>query len=159
MGASPRWPSKVWAEKNLKEFISLASKKGYEIILFGGPVEIKNHKVLAKYFLDKGIKIYQNNPKNSDREFVSLVNLCKVMVCSDSYALHVSLALKKPTIGLFFCTPPNEVEGYSLLKKLVSPMLNDFFPERMNEYSKELTESISANEVLLNVEELFKNKA
>ena len=70
------------------------------------------------------------------------------MVCSDSLALHVSLALKKPTIGLFFCTSPNEVEDYGVLRKIVSPMLYEFFPEKMDQYSEELVKSISADEVL-----------
>ena len=63
-------------------------------------------------------------------------------------ALHVALALKKPTVGLFFCTSPNEVEGYGLLIKLVSPLLNDYFPEKSDQYSEELVNSISVEEVL-----------
>ena len=96
----------------------------------------------------KGIRIYANNPKNTLKEFASLVSICKKIICSDSLALHISLALKKPVIGLFFCTPPDEIEGYGILKKIVSPMLEQFFPERMDEYSEELTKSISAEEVL-----------
>ena len=80
-------------------------------------------------------------------QFASLVNMCDFMVCSDSFSLHISLALKKPTIGLFFCTPPDEVESYRFLKKIVSPMLYDFFPEKMNQYDENLVRSISAEEV------------
>ena len=56
--------------------------------------------------------------------------------------------MKKPTIGLFFCTTPHEVEGYGMLKKIASPILYDFFPERQNEYSEELVNSITADEVI-----------
>lgn len=148
MGSSPRWPSKVWAESRIKDFIVKVKMRGFEVILFGGPDEVERHDKFANELENEGIKIYRNRTDNTNREFASLVNICDYMVCSDSFALHISLALKKPTIGLFFCTPPNEIEDYGLLKKVVSPMLYEFFPERMNEYSKELTESIKAEEVL-----------
>lgn len=147
IGASSRWPSKVWHKECLKEFIRKASKK-HQIILFGGPNEAEEHKKLISELKSEKISVFQNNPNNTDREFISLVNLCEVMVCSDSLALHISLALKKKTVGLFFCTSPDEVESYGLLKKLVSPKLYEFFPQKMNQYSEELTKSISAKQVL-----------
>jgi len=155
LGASSRWPSKVWHSNNLKEFIIKAKKSGYEIILFAGPNEIEKHREILNELKKEGINIYQNNPKNTIREFASLVNLCKLMVCSDSLALHVSIALKKPTIGLFFCTSPHEIEDYGLLKKIVSFKLEDFFPEKMNEYDEELVKSILAETVLREVEDIM----
>lgn len=159
LGASSRWPSKVWNEERLKEFIRKVKEKDYEILLFGGPNEIDWHHKLAKELENQGIKIFRNNPNNTKREFLSLVSLCKAMICSDSFSLHVSLALQKPTIGLFFCTSPEEVEGYNLLRKITSKMQKDFFPERMNEYNEELTKSISADDVLSALEDIMKNKS
>lgn len=148
MGASPRWPSKAWPLEKVKEFIILAKDKGYEIILFAGPSEIEKHQELLKELEQKNIKIYTNDPNNTIKEFASLVNICKKVVCSDSLALHIAIALKKPTIGLFFCTTPYEVEGYGLLKKIVSPLFNKYFPEKQDHYIKELVNSISVQEVL-----------
>jgi heptosyltransferase-2 len=148
MGAGSRWPSKAWYKENVKEFIKIAKGKGYEILLFGGPNEIEEHKMLAKELINGGIKILQNNPNNTDGEFAALIDLCSVVVCSDSFALHVALALKKKTVGLFFCTSPWEVEGYGLLTKIVSPLLPNFFPERSDEYNEDLVKSISPEEVL-----------
>ncbi|MBX4196779.1 glycosyltransferase family 9 protein [Candidatus Pacearchaeota archaeon] len=147
MGASPRWPSKAWHESHIMDFITKASQQ-YDIILFGGPDEVKSHAHLLERLKKEGITIHQNNPRNSDREFASLVNICSSMVCSDSFALHVSLALGKKTVGLFFCTSPYEIEDYGLLHTVVSPLFEKFFPERMNEYNEELVKSISADEVL-----------
>jgi len=147
LGSAPRWPSKAWHEEELKKFILLASKAGHQILLFGGPDEIDKHNKIIKEMRDKKITIFENNPRNSNREFFTLVNLCSLMLCGDSFALHVALAFKKPTIGLFFCTSPDEVEDYGLLKKVVSPMLYDFFPERMNEYNEELVKSIKAEKI------------
>jgi len=148
MGASKKWPSKIWDRNKVIEFVEKTSKKGYDILLFGGPDEIKEQKEISDILRLKKIRFFQNNPNNSDREFYALVNLCKTMICSDSLSLHVSLALKKKTIGLFFCTSPSEIEGYGLLKKIIAPRLKEFFPERMDQYDKELVNSISADEVL-----------
>ena len=147
IGSSPRWPSKAWNGENIKYFIKKAKEKGYEIILFAGPDEPEKQEQILNSLGKEGIKILKNNPDNSIREFISLVSACDYMVCSDSLALHVAVGLQKPTVALFFCTPPEEVEGYGFLTKLSSPMLTEFFPERMDEYSEELTKSISADQV------------
>ena len=147
-GAGSKWPSKIWHKENLKEFIKKAKTSEFEIILFGGPNEISDIAELKKYFSELGMKIHANNPKNSSMEFASVADKCDFMLCSDSFSLHISLALKKPTIGLFFCTSPDEVEGYGYLRKIISPMLYDFFPEKMDQYDEKLVRSISADEVL-----------
>ncbi len=149
MGASSRWPSKVWSTENVKEFIIKAKKKGYDILLFGGPNEKEQHTQLVHDLTQEGINIAQNNPMNTKREFAALVDICGVMVCSDSLSLHVSLCRAKETVGLFFCTSPDEVEDYNgMLTKIVSPQLYDFFPERMNEYNEKLVNSIRVDDVL-----------
>ncbi|PIN90874.1 hypothetical protein COU60_00840 [Candidatus Pacearchaeota archaeon CG10_big_fil_rev_8_21_14_0_10_34_76] len=148
LGASSRWPSKTWAENKVKEFIIKAKQRGYDILLFGGPDEKDRHEKLTSELKKENVSIFQNNPNNTDKEFAALVNICKKMVCSDSFSLHVSIALKKPTIGLFFCTSPYEVEGYSYLDKIISPVLYSFFPEKMDQYDEGLVNSISADEVI-----------
>ena len=148
MGAGARWPSKAWSKEKIKEFITKAYKKSYQVLLFGGPEEVGKVDNILSELEQEGIIIHKNNPNNSNKEFASLVNICKKMICSDSFSLHVSLALGKPTIGLFFCTPPDEVESYGLLKKIISPLIKDFFPEKMDQYSKDLVNSISSEEVL-----------
>ncbi len=154
IGASSRWPSKVWAEEEVFEFVKKASKKGFNILLFGGPNEAEKHGVLAKKLEKEKIKIFRNNASNTKSEFAALVSLCDIMVCSDSFALHVSVGLKKQTVALFFCTSPWEVESYNLVKKIVSPMLERFFPQKMNEFDEELVKSISSQQVLDIIEKL-----
>ena len=80
------------------------------------------------------------------------------MVCSDSFALHVAIALNKKTVGLFFCTSPSEVEGYDLLIKIIADKLEEFFPEKMDKYDEELVKSISVDKVLEAVEGAIGNK-
>ncbi len=148
MGAGPRWPSKAWSKERIKEFIRKSKEKGYNILLFGGPDEKDKIFHLVNELKRDNLIIYHNNPNNSIKEFASLVNLCQKMVCSDSFSLHISLALNKPTVGLFFCTTPYEVEDYGLLKKIISPLYDVFFPEMQNKYSEELVNSITVDKAL-----------
>lgn len=143
IGSSPRWPSKFWPINRIKEFILNAEAEGFSVILFSGPDDIEKRNEIVKE-----LQIPSNNPDNTDTEFASLVNLCDFVVCGDTFALHVSLALKKKTVALFFCTSPEEVEGYGVLKKIISKKIYDFFPEKQDEYSEELVNSISVEEVL-----------
>ncbi len=152
MGASKRWPSKVLHEEKLIELIELLYKRGYFVLLFGGPDEKERHEKFYNEMNNKNFKIFKNNVNNTKRELLALVNVCNIMICSDSLSLHVSIGLNKKTIGLFFCTSPDEVEGYGLLKKVVSKKLYEFFPERSDEYNEELVKSITAEEVLEAVE-------
>lgn len=145
IGASPRWPSKIWSEEKLKEFIIQAMDEGYDVLAFGGPNEAEKMKVFSDEIRGR---VFFNNPGNSIKEFSALVKSCKRMVCPDSFSMHISIAMGVPTIGLFFCNSPDEIEGYGLLKKVVSPMLYDFFPERMDEYNESLVNSIPPEEVL-----------
>ncbi|MEK6831012.1 MAG: glycosyltransferase family 9 protein [Nanoarchaeota archaeon] len=176
VSAGKRWPSKKWHLENLKEFIIKLkttkiknninfknnhnlnnNEKSYEdndeVLLFVGPNEKNYYDNLIKELEHKKIKIYISTPR-SDKEFFSLMSICNKIVSGDSFALHVALALKKPTIGLFFCTPPNEIEDYGLLKKIVSPLLYGFFPEKMDIYDEQLTKSVSADEVLDEIKKL-----
>ncbi|HLC31202.1 MAG TPA: glycosyltransferase family 9 protein [Candidatus Nanoarchaeia archaeon] len=148
MGASPRWPSKVWHPDRLKECIMLLKGKGFEVLLFGGLDEREKLKGFWEGLKKQGIGVVCNHPDNSVREFAALVARCSVVIGSDSFALHVALSLGVRTVGLFFCTSPWEVEDYGLLDKMISPLLEQYFPERQDEYGEELVKSISAEQVV-----------
>jgi heptosyltransferase-2 len=157
IGASKRWPSKRWNRDCIIKFIENSTKKGYYILLFAGPEEEKEQIEIKDLLKKEGISIILNNPNNTKSEFASLLNLCSYVVCSDSLALHLSIALGKKGVSLFFCTSPHEVETYGLFEKKVSRLLYEFFPEKMNEYSEELTKSISPEEVFEVIEKYEKS--
>nr|MBI4157106.1 hypothetical protein [Candidatus Woesearchaeota archaeon] len=49
---------------------------------------------------------------NSLLDFASLVNLCDVLVTSDSLAMHIGTALKKKVVAFFYVTSSAEIELY-----------------------------------------------
>lgn len=155
MGSSDRWPSKRWSKEKLKEFIKKANSKNYQFLLFGGPNEMKEHQDLSQELKSEGVIFFHNNPHNTKREFLALLNECQAVICSDSFALHVAIGLHKPTIGLFFCTSPDEVEPYTFLTKITSPLLYKYFPEKSNVFDETLVSSISPSDVLTALEKCF----
>jgi heptosyltransferase-2 len=144
-GSGKRWPSKKWSEKKVMEFIEKAGDK-YKIILLGGPEEKNEILMLSNELRKKSINIITNNPDNSLGEFAAVLDLCDKIITTDSLALHLSIALKKPTVSLFFCTPPWEIESYNRVVKIQSPLLKEnFFSKK---YSDKLSDSISSEQVL-----------
>ena len=155
IGSAPRWPSKAWHTEKVKECIKKLKEKNYEVILFGGPEEIELNKKVASDLEEQGVKIYAKNTANSLKDFFALINSCDKIICGDTLVLPAAIALNKPITGLFFCTPPWEIESYNLVTKVVSPMLNTFFPERMDEYNEKLVKSVSVDEVLETMDSLL----
>jgi heptosyltransferase-2 len=95
-------------------------KTGVKVLLFGGEKEEERNKKIV-YLVNNPLLI-DTGCKNTLREFFSLINLCDILVTSDTLALHVALALNKRVVVLFGPTSYNEIELYGLGKNIVSPV-------------------------------------
>lgn len=96
-----RWPLKAWS--GWEELRRRLEANGLEVRV------LRQRTGLADYLRD--------------------INECGVIVCGDTLALHVALALGKKAVGIFLCTSPAEIHGYGLLSKVVHPRLNAHFYE------------------------------
>jgi heptosyltransferase-2 len=111
------WPNKRWT--GYDELILLLKSDGYTIKLFG----------------------YKENV----REYLDEIATCSCIISGDSLPMHVAIAYEIPSIAIFNCTPPNEIHGYGLLRKIVSPLLHQNLYSRI--YSEEVVRSVSVMEV------------
>ncbi|MFH1365428.1 MAG: glycosyltransferase family 9 protein [archaeon] len=145
IGSADRWKSKFWDNEKIKELIRKISDN-YKIIIFGGPNEVQKQKEIIESMQKEGIYLIKNNPNNSIGEFTTVVNLCEIIICGDSLAMHISSSLGKKTIALFFSTPDWEVEDYGIIQKITSPLLEKYF--YVGDFIPELAESISIDEVI-----------
>jgi hypothetical protein len=59
--------------------------------------------------------------------------------------MHLALGTGTPCVSIFNCTSPWEIFGYGIQKKIVSPLLEDFFYKRG--YDERATTVISVDEV------------
>lgn len=117
-GAGGRWEDK---KLSIPETVELIDKihgniKNVKLILFGGPEEAQRNKQIMK--LTK-IEIIDAGCNNLLMEFASLVNLCDILVTSDSLALHIGTALKKKIVAFFYPTSANEIELYGRGIKII----------------------------------------
>lgn len=71
------------------------------------------------------------------------------LVGGDSLPMHLALGTGTRCVTLFTCTSPWEIYGYGIQKKVVSPLLQEFFYKRG--YDKRATSAISVDEVLSTV--------
>ncbi|MFQ3675045.1 MAG: glycosyltransferase family 9 protein [Endomicrobiia bacterium] len=148
-GGGDKWPKKEWPVENTVELINrllksekLKVKDKIKILIFGGKKEknrnekifeslkfkVKSLKVNKEFGKGRELslnfnlltKVIDTGTDNSLREFFALLNLCNVVVVTDSLALHVLLGLKKKVVVLFGPTSASEIETYGLGKKIVS---------------------------------------
>ena len=70
----------------------------------------------------------------------------RCLVSGDSLPMHLALGLNVPCVTIFNCTSPWEIFDYGLLRKVVSPRLDEFFYQRGLDPAA--TTAISMNVVL-----------
>lgn len=118
-GAGDRWPLKKLSIEKTAELCDLLASQGNKVLLFGGPEETeRNRKIIElvkEYVIDGGCN-------NTLLDFAALVNLCKIVISSDSLAMHIAIALKKHVIAFFGPTPASEIDLYGKGKKIVSKL-------------------------------------
>ena len=117
-GAGGRWEDKKLSIKETAELIDKLNKqiKNAKLLLFGGPEEKERNEKIKKIVKTE---IIDAGCDNSLMEFASLVDLCKILVTSDSLALHIGVALKKKIVCFFYVTSDSEIELYNRGVKII----------------------------------------
>ena len=117
-GAGGRWEDKKLSVEKTAELIEKLNLEmnRCKIILFGGPEEKERNEKIKNLVKTK---IIDAGCDNSLMEFSSLVNLCGILVTSDSLALHIGTALKKKIAVFFGPTSSAEIELYSRGIKII----------------------------------------
>jgi ADP-heptose:LPS heptosyltransferase len=119
-GAGRRWALKQWREDGYLELAErLARNHSVQLVLLGGPEERERHERLKSRSRAPLIDSGCDNPV---RHFAALVGACSILVCGDTLAMHLSLALGRRTVVLFGPTSAAEIEMYALGEKVAPPM-------------------------------------
>lgn len=118
-GSGSRWSTKKWPEKNLVHLIKMLTDKKYTVLLFGGEEE----KDIMERLEDKSNPyLISTGYNNTIPDFFALLNLCDIVVSADTLAMHAATGLKKKVVALFGPTSPYEIEDYSRMEKIITPM-------------------------------------
>ena len=116
-GAGGRWQDKKLSIEKTVELIGrLNSELKCRILLFGGPAETERNEEIKQ---KTKTEIIDAGCSNSLMEFASLVNLCRILVTSDSLALHIGVALKKKVVSFYYPTSAQEIELYNKWIKII----------------------------------------
>jgi heptosyltransferase II len=117
-GAGGRWEDKKLSIQQTAELIDKLNKiPNVKLLLFGGPEEKERNNKIKE---STKANIINAGCDNSLMEFASLVNLCNILVTSDSLAMNIGVALKKKVVCFFYPTSEAEIELYGRGKKITA---------------------------------------
>jgi ADP-heptose:LPS heptosyltransferase len=154
-GAGGRWELKRWREDGYLELVDrLARNHNVQFVLLGGPEERERHARLASR---SRVPLADSGCDNPVRHFAAIVAACSLVICGDTLAMHLSLALGRRTIVLFGPTSAAEIEMYGLGEKIVPAMdclacyksACDFIPNCMDLISTDMVEAAVERQLAL----------
>jgi len=121
-GAGGRWQDKKLSIMETADLIDKLNNtikindKNIKLLLFGGPEEKdRNEKIRESVKTE----VIDTGCDNSLMGFASLINLCDVLVTSDSLAMNIGIPLKKKIVAFFCPTSPQEIELYNRGIKII----------------------------------------
>lgn len=101
-----------------------------------------------------GYKVFYLRYHRDIIDYVREIDKCDILICGDTLAMHLGLALKKKILAIFICTSPSEIYNYGTMVKVVSPKLKQAFYKKS--YDRKLTSAIKVKDVLNKFYELLK---
>lgn len=110
-GGGGRWQHKKWTREGYIGCINLLKQchPDAALLLLGGPEEKELNQSILAIVADK---VVDGGCHNSLVEFAWLINGVDVLLTSDSLAMHIGVALEKPTIVLVGPTSPWELDVF-----------------------------------------------
>ncbi len=120
-GAGGRWELKKWTIEGYLKLIKRIDKeiKNTRILLFGEKEEVERNREIMER---SKIPLINTGHENTLREFLSLLNLCNLVVTGDTLAMHAAVALKTKVVALFGPTSSSEIELYGRGEKIIPDM-------------------------------------
>jgi len=113
-GIAKRW----YPEEFAKVVIALSNQ--YDIIIFGGPAEIKIATDIELYLIEADVRNYQNLAgKTSITELINKISNLDLFITGDSGPMHIAAAFQIPTIAIFGPTNNNETSQWMNKKSII----------------------------------------
>jgi ADP-heptose:LPS heptosyltransferase len=117
---------------------------------FGGETYLLPHSIETDLSGDVAIaadsgKVWPMKKWPSLIEHLADVRNHRCLVGGDSLPMHFALGTATPCVTLFTCTSPWEIYDYGVQRKIISPLLEEFFYKRG--YDKRAATAITVDEV------------
>lgn len=116
-GCGGVFQTKRWTVRGFAELTDILNREhSVEILLLGGPRETEfNRRIIEEV----ETSIHDMGCNNHLEDFLGIMDLCDVVVSSDSLAAHIAIALKKDLVVFFGPTCPQEVDLFDRGGKIV----------------------------------------
>ena len=116
--AGEKWSAKkISVAKTVRLAEDLVKEFDAQIISLSESWKKRNQEIIKRSkinLIDSG--------SNDLRRFATVVNLCDLVISSDSLVLQIAIALGKKNISFFGPTPAVEIETYGLGEKIIPPV-------------------------------------
>jgi heptosyltransferase-2 len=132
----------------------------WKLLVVAGPEDVDVYMELLEMNRKKQLKnLIFSGFENSISQFISLIKLASLVVSSDTFGLHVALALNKWIVSLWGPQPKNETYSYGKEKKIdlgldCAPCFAGTSNKCTNKQPLLCMEGIEANEVFQALEEV-----
>ncbi len=118
--ATKRWPLDYYV--TLATLLTRQYGDSLRLLLLGGPEEESINNQITSQLAEMNITVINTGCRNSLLDFCSIIEICQMLVSSDTLAMHLAIALKKKIIVLIGSTCHQELELYGRgIKLTVSP--------------------------------------
>jgi heptosyltransferase-2 len=120
-GAGARWRYKSWGEEQTAVLARrVVDELGLAVLLLGGGPE--QERIARIHVLAAGPGVVAAPCDRDVLAFAALVAACDVLVTSDSLAMHLGIAARRPVIAFFGPTSDAEIELYGLGEHVVTSL-------------------------------------
>lgn len=122
-GAGGRWTSKQLPVERTVELIRqlhAAHDGRVSFLVLGGPPERERNDAIVREASALGARVIDGGTDNALLDFAAKVDLCDVVVSSDSLAMHIAIARRRRVVAFFAPTSAAEIELYGRGEKVVS---------------------------------------
>lgn len=122
-GSAKRWYPKEFAK------VAQHFAKDYQIVIFGGPTEVKMGEEIAQELDRLDVKQYTNLAgKTSIKELCSHIGGCDLFLTNDSGPMHIAAAYAVPTVAIFGPTKHTETSQWKNKKSEIVRLDMDCAP-------------------------------
>lgn len=159
VGAGTAFANKMWPPERMVEFIKQLQKeeKDWQILLLGGPAERPLIERILSLLPDHR-NLIDPGTEYDEPSFVALIDLCDTLLCGDTMAMHVAIALSKGVVVLFGPTCAQEIELYGSGRKLVAKVECGPCYKRVCDQGDQCTRAVATSEAIEAVRAVMKQQ-
>ena len=126
VGAGPGFANKMWPPRRIVDLLQEIRARwddAVQILLLGGSDHAQTVTRILQLMRAENLaddQVISPGTEHGEQAFIALIDACDVLFSGDTLAMHVAIALNKPTVALFGPTCPQEIDLFDNGEKLIA---------------------------------------